>query len=138
MAFTVTPQIVGDPNLVITDNTLVDGTWIIEARIINPQSNTYTFYWDYTKDTSTKVKVDIYYADVETGEEYKRYIKDLTTNTLIEDYFDIGAEGKSCVTEVVMRNEGTIKFVLTPDSLVGNDTFICMVRDNPLLGAGNR
>lgn len=138
MAFTVTSQITNDPNLTIIDNTLVDNTWIIIARVTNPQSNTYTFYWDFTKDKVATIETKFFYRDTQTDVEYERFVKDLTTNTLIEDYFDLTSAGKGSLTEVVMRNESHIKIVLTPDDLTGNDTFVVMVKDNPLLGSGNR
>lgn len=135
MAFTVTAEITD--NVVVIDNQ--DGTWSIEIDVMNPQANTYTFYWDYTKDTTSNVTVTAYYQDVTVlTKEYPRYFKDLTTGTLILDKVVISDEGEGSFTEIVMRNENKVILIVKPDIAGGNDTFEVFIKTNPLLGVGNR
>lgn len=135
MAFTVTAEITD--NVVVKDKQ--DGTWSIEIDVMNPQANTYTFYWDYTKDTTSNVTVTAYYQDVDVlTKEYPRYFKDLTTGTLILDKVAISDEGEGSFTEIVMRNENKVILIVEPDIAGGNDTFEVFIKTNPLLGVGNR
>jgi len=135
MAFTVLAEITD--NVTVVDNG--DGTWNIEIDVQNPQANSYTFYWDYTKDTTSNVTVTAYYRDVDVlTKDYPRYFKDLTTGTLILDEVVISAAGEGSFTEIVMRNENKVILVVEPDVEGGADTFEVFIKTNPLLGVGNR
>lgn len=134
MAFTVTAEIAD--NVVITD---LGGSWSIEIDVMNPQANSYTFYWDYTKDTTSNVTVTAYYRDVDVlTKDYPRYFKDLTTGKLVLDEVVISTAGEGSFTEVVMRNENKVILVVKPDVEGRADTFEVFIKTNPLLGVGNR
>ena len=104
----------------------------------NPQENTYTFYFQWSRDTATEIECTPRFVDIDSDRLYGRHVKNLLTNTLVEDMFVIDFETKSSVTDVVMRNEKTIEMMIEPDVLDGNDELFVMIKSNNLHGNNNR
>lgn len=132
MSFTVKAEI--PDNVTIVDNH--DGTWTVYCDVKNPQANSYTFYWDFNKagySYITMIEVTPIYRDIESKKYYSRYIKDMSTSALILDKFEIDMEGRGSVSEIVMRNEDQIGFIIKPDSVLGGEELSVMVKSNPLL-----
>lgn len=135
MAFKINSEI--ENNVKIVDNN--DGTWNIEFDVLNPQANSYTFYWNWSKDTATKITVTGYYRDIDIQDKiYPRFFKDFTTGDLVLDKINITEDAEGSFTEIVMRNETDIILVIEPDNVDGEDTFGVFIKTNSLLGVGNR
>lgn len=121
-------------NVTIVDN--LDGTWSVFCDVKNPQANSYTFYWNFNKagySYVTTIDITPVYRDIDSGKFYSRYVKDLSSGALILDKFEIDTEGLGSVTEIVMRNEDRIGFIVRPDSILGAEELTVMVKSNPLL-----
>jgi len=128
MAFAVTELVTGN----FEDISLTGSDWIATYKIKSNATNALALYMNYTKNTSSKIDIQIKFANkwVDPQDYYDELILDEASMVLEDNVMELNNAGKKRLIINNVMSEDTIQIFFTPDNLLGTDTLVIFCEED--------